>query len=346
MKRMKFLEEEFVMIKEHVSRNYDRRFGQLQNNVPASLASPNSESIPISGPPTEEYRLPRSVSVSSNASSVPRNLLPSFNEVLPEIVPTLLPSHEIQKENKEEPPEVIQKEPLWTKLKVFIPAWSNIKGSMPRITPARVMLFLSVLVMFIPGYLAMTEPWTLKGKVNFMKSIIKVLSPALAGSKEILVYSALSMYIPHFFEPGANPVPKPDRYAQSFTPDMGVCPANHTFKHILPKKNPRVQRMFTLEFCPVNYLMFTLEFCPVNYPAKHKVNFTIRDNQTRYTAEDSAGYISHAFYDSSIVSFIAMAMTGPIFRRSFLRRDNKETLLKKIEILRQEIKNNLDSLSF
>jgi hypothetical protein len=378
IKKRRFLspEEWDMTVKELLRKDEERtRKRQLEYDVLPRRARIRSASIPFSGPPTEEYRPPKSVSVSSSSSSVCQNLSSAFdgvanqedlpthlpsqeiqkenNEVpLPEIAPTLLSSHEIQEpsqeiqeENNEEPPEVIQKEPLWTKLKGFIPAWSDIKGFMPRITPARVMLFLSVLAMFIPGYLAMTEPWTLKGKVNFMKSIIKVLSPALAGSKEVLVYSALSMYIPHFFEPGANPVPKPDRYAQSFTPDMGVCPANHTFKHILskknPKKNPRVQRMFFLEFCPVNYLMFTLEFCPVNYPAKHKVNFTIRDNQTRYnqtryTAEDSAGYIPRAFYDSSIVSFIAMAMTGPIFRQYFRRRDNTETILKNIEIMQQK----------
>ncbi|EKX36180.1 hypothetical protein GUITHDRAFT_145991 [Guillardia theta CCMP2712] len=187
---------------------------------------------------------------------------------------------------------------------------------MPRVTPARVMLLLSVLAMFIPGYTGLTQPWTLEWKVKFMKSIVKVLGAGLGGSKAMLVYSALSMYIPGFFEPGGNPIPKQDRYAQPSTPSEGVCPENHTLlysarssRYVMPKNYPLVQYYSW---------KFTQGVCPANH--------TFWYNQTLRIEEDTGSewYLPRAFYDPmlpySVFAAVAMVLVPPMHRKYVMHR--------------------------
>ena len=181
---------------------------------------------------------------------------------------------------------------------------------MPRVTPARVMLLLSLLAMFIPGYMGLAQPWSLRWKVNFMKSTVKVLSAGLGGSKAMLVYSALSMYIPGFFEPGGNPIPKQDRYAQPSTPPLGTCPANHTLVYsAMPSKGTRAQ---------FDSWDFIQDFCPGNH--------TFWYNQTLRIEEDTGSewYLPRAFYDPmlpySVFAAVAMVLVPPMHRKYVMHR--------------------------
>ena len=182
------------------------------------------------------------------------------------------------------------------------PSWFDIRGYIPRITPARVMLLLSVLFMFIPGYMGVAKPLTLKWKVNFIKSTVKALSPALGTSKSMLVYSALSMYTPCFFEPDCNPIPRPQRYAQ---PPLEFCPANHT----MPEKPPRMQ-YYSQDF---NH-----GFCPANH--------TFRYKKAWHTEEEtySEWTLPRAFYDPmlpySMLSFVAIVLVPSMHSKYEINR--------------------------